>query len=187
LLLTLLLAEPEQSLFQMLRNRYFPPERNLVPAHVSLFHALPGAERENIVRLLRDLSARQPAILVEPPRPLGRGVAFPLHSPDLLALRARLADPWSGWLTRQDREGFRPHVTVQNKVTPEHAQATLATLQRGFVPWWTSGTALVLWRYLGGPWERLARFDLALPEPPARRGGLPRAAPGSMPRHPPFG
>lgn len=174
LLLTLDLAEPAQSLFQALRNRHFPPERNLVPAHVSLFHALPGAERDSILRLLRELRAEQPAILVEPPRSLGRGVAFPLHSPDLLALRARLAGAWSPWLTRQDRERFRPHVTVQNKVTPEQAQATLATLQRGFVPWPTTAIALRLWRYLGGPWEALARFDLA------PREFAPSAASGSI-------
>jgi hypothetical protein len=166
LLLTLELAEPAQSLFQALRNRHFLAERNLVPAHVSLFHALPGTGRNEIVRLLRSLAEEPPAILVKPPRPLGRGVAFPLSSADLLGLRARLADAWSGWLTRQDREVFRPHVTVQNKVTPEHARATLERLQRGFVPWRTAGTALLLWRYLGGPWEALARFALRKPAQP---------------------
>jgi hypothetical protein len=163
LLLTLELAEPAQSLFQALRNRHFPPELNRVPAHVSLFHALPGTQRQAIIRLLRDLAAERAAILVEPPRSLGRGVAFPLHAPDLLTLHARLAESWSEWLTRQDRERFRPHVTVQNKVTPEQARATLQRLQRGFVPWHTTGTAVRLWRYLGGPWEAMERFELQVP------------------------
>ncbi len=166
LLLTLRLSEPGQSLFQALRTRHFPATRNVVPAHVSLFHALPGDARAEIVRLLGALQAQQPAILVEPPRSLGRGVAFPLASPGLLALRARLAGSWAPWLTAQDRQRYAPHVTVQNKVTPERARETLRRLREGFVPWPTEGAALQLWRYLGGPWEPLARFELS-PPPPA--------------------
>ncbi len=167
LLLTLHLAEPGQSLFQTLRSRHFPAGRNIVPAHVSLFHALPGEARLEILRLLGTLQAERPAILVEPPRSLGRGVAFPLASPGLLALRARLAGSWSPWLTPQDRQRYAPHVTVQNKVTPEQARETLQRLRQGFVPWRTEGTALLLWRYLGGPWEALARFALSPPAQPA--------------------
>ena len=171
LLLTLQLAEPAQSVFQALRTRHFPVARNLVPAHVSLFQALPGAGRVEIVRVLQAVQASRPPILLEPPRALGRGVAFPLASPALLALRARLAEawsaqPWSGEMTRQDRERFRPHVTVQNKVTPELARETLEQLRQGFVPWSTEGVALLLWRYLGGPWEALERVELAPPPPP---------------------
>ena len=161
LLLTLQLAEPAQSLFQALRNRHFPPERNLVPAHVSLFHTLPGTERPGIVRLLRGLDTARPQLLVEPPRSLGHGVAFRLGSAELQALRARLAAAWSDWLTPQDRQRFQPHMTVQNKVTPAQAAETLARLQQGFVPWRTEGAALLLWRYLGGPWEAIERFELA--------------------------
>ncbi len=170
LLLTLGLAEPAQSLFQALRTRHFPEARNLVPAHVSLFHALPGAECRDIQALLRALEATRPEILVEPPRSLGRGVAFPLTSPELTALRARLAKPWSEWLTPQDRQRFRPHVTVQNKVTPEQARDTLQRLACGFAPWRTEGTTLLLWRYLGGPWEAIDRIVLA-------------PASGTMPHH----
>ncbi len=161
LLLTLLLREPAQSLFQALRTRHFPADRNVVPAHVSLFHALPGGERPGIQRLLRGLRAPPPAIMVEPPRSLGRGVAFPLASPALLALRARLAETWSAWLTAQDRERYRPHVTVQNKVSPEQARATRDRLAQGFAPWPTEGAALLLWRYLGGPWEAIDQYPLA--------------------------
>ena len=159
LILTLGLADPAQALFQRLRNRHFPPERNLVPAHVSLFHALPGEARERIVarldRLAEQALAVRPAVRVDAPFPLGRGVGFRLVSPELQSLRARLATDWADWLTPQDRQGFRPHVTVQNKVAPETARALLARLQRGFVPFDTEGVALRLWRYLDGPWEAL--------------------------------
>ncbi len=161
LILTLELAQPAQDLFQSLRNRHFPPERNLVPAHVSLFHALPGAETPAILRRLRTVTATRPTVRVQAPFPLGRGVGVRLDSPALSALRAGLARDWSPWLTPQDRQGYRPHVTVQNKVTPEQARATLERLAAGFVPFTTEGAALRLWRYLGGPWEALERIELA--------------------------
>ncbi len=164
LLLTLSLSEPAQTTFQALRNRHFPEGRNQVPAHVSLFHTLPGAERVAIVRTLAALDAERPAILVQAPRSLGAGVAFPLSSPTLQGLHARLAAAWEPWLSRQDRQGYRPHVTVQNKVSREEAASTLARLAAGFVPWRTEGVALRLWRYLGGPWEALEQIALRPPE-----------------------
>ncbi len=165
LILTLELAQPAQDLFQSLRNRHFPPGRNVVPAHVSLFHALPGAETPAILRRLRAVAATRPPVRVEAPFLLGRGVGFRLDSPALAALRAGLARDWSPWLTAQDRQGYRPHVTVQNKVSPEEARLTLERLAAGFVPFATEGAALRLWRYLGGPWEALHTVELAAPPP----------------------
>lgn len=168
LLLTLSLAEPAQGLFQELRDRHFPPDRNVVPAHVSLFHALPGEERGEIetrlARLEQEGLAVQPLVRVTAPYPLGRGVGFRLDSPDLGRIRAALAHDWAPWLTPQDRQGYRPHVTVQNKVEPVLAKALLARLSAGFVPFETRGVALRLWRYLGGPWEALRTLELVAPE-----------------------
>ncbi len=169
LLLTLELAQPAQGLFQSLRERHFPPERNLIPAHVSMFHALPGDKRDRITRRLRALPADGFAVRVEAPFPLGRGVGFRLQAPGLLSLRALLAGDWADWLTPQDRQGYRPHVTVQNKVAPELARQTLQRLQQGFVPFRTEAAALRLWRYLGGPWEALER--IVLPPPADREAG----------------
>jgi hypothetical protein len=86
-------------------------------------------------------------------RSLGRGVAYELRSPGLSALRRELARRWEPWLGAQDRQGFKPHVTVQNKVSPEQARALLEQLQRTFSPCEVEGLDLSLWRYLGGPWE----------------------------------
>ncbi|MGI4748492.1 MAG: 2'-5' RNA ligase family protein [Janthinobacterium lividum] len=172
LLLTLQLAEPAQSLFQTLRNRHFPADRNVVPAHVSLFHHLPGEERRPITKRLREIETTglpsRPVVRVEAPFPLGRGVGFRLQAPVLKEMHAKLAADWADWLTPQDRQGWRPHVTVQNKVSPEVARAALDQLQRGFVPFETEGACLHLWRYLGGPWERLETFTLKVAEPPRR-------------------
>ncbi len=162
LLLTAELAEPAQGLFEGLRQRHFPPERNLIPAHVSVFHTLPGDARARIAARLRALAAERCAVEVTEPFTLGRGVAFRLRSPALLAARAALARDWAGWLTAQDAQGYRPHVTVQNKVTADTARETLWRLRQGFAPFSTEVVAWRLWRYLGGPWEALER--VALPE-----------------------
>ncbi len=89
---------------------------------------------------------------------LGRGAALRLEAPEAAALRAELARGWDAWLTPQDRQPWRPHVTVQNKVAPERARDTLARLRAGFAPWDARAEALLLWRYRGGPWEALGEF-----------------------------
>jgi len=80
-------------------------------------------------------------------------VAYELSSPELLALRRELVRSWEPWLGAQDRQGFKPHITVQNKVSPERARALQKELQASFTPFEIRGVGLSLWRYLGGPWE----------------------------------
>ena len=43
-LVTLGFDEATFTRLEELRRRYFPPERNVVPAHLSLFHRLPPEE-----------------------------------------------------------------------------------------------------------------------------------------------
>ena len=154
LVVTLGLDDASQLRLQALRDAYFPPERNVVPAHVSLFHALPGEQLAQVLSDCRAVADRPPLeVQVTGVRSLGRGTALVLASPELLAVRAELARRWDAWLTRQDRQRFSPHVTVQNKVEPPRARALLAELQAGFTPWSMTGTGVQLWRYLDGPWE----------------------------------
>ena len=91
---------------------------------------------------------------------LGRGVAFDLSCPALIALRAELARSWSGSLTAQDRQGYRPHVTIQNKVTPSEARDTQRQLD-ALLPMGGSIEGLQLWHYRGGPWDDAGRFVFA--------------------------
>jgi 2'-5' RNA ligase len=97
-------------------------------------------------------------VIAESVRFLGRGVAIVLASPPFERLRADLARHWSASLTPQDRQPFRPHVTVQNKVSAAEAQALYTRLQAEFVPFAAKGIGLCLWRYKGGPWEPLGKF-----------------------------
>lgn len=167
LILTLRLADEAQARFDRLRALHFPPERNLVPAHVTLFHHLPGAEADAVRSALDAACAGTAPFAVEATglRSLGRGVAYELHAPELPRLRAGLARVWTDWLTPQDRQGFRPHVTVQNKVAPERARALLADMQAGFAPFAFEALGLRLWRYLGGPWEAVSEHPFAADAP----------------------
>lgn len=157
LILTALLAPAAQSRFEALRRAHYPPDLNQVPAHVSLFHHLPGSELAAVKRRLLAVCGPLPPPKIEIAglKSLGRGVAFQLRSPELDGVRAELADGWNTLLIPQDRAGFRAHVTVQNKVTGAVARATFETLRAGFLPFVTTVTGVAIWRYLGGPWQAL--------------------------------
>ena len=98
---------------------------------------------------------------VRGPWSLGRGVAYRLVSADLDRLRRQLAEGFSPWLARQDHAPFRPHITIQNKVEPADAKQLLEQLQLEFEPFDIHAEGLLVWRYLGGPWEALeqVRFN----------------------------
>lgn len=161
----ILTARPDDAAlakFEALRRAHFPPDRNVVPAHISMFHQLPGSEYDAVVERLK-FTARHvvaPHVEVAGVRSLGRGVALTLLSPTLEALRDDLAEAWAPVLIAQDRQGWRPHVTVQNKVDNAVARTTLALLAESFVPWSCRITGIDLWRYLDGPWEHLRTVGL---------------------------
>ena len=159
LVLTLRLDEAAQERFDALRRAHFPPERNHLQAHVTLFHALPGAyEAEVRADLERAAGRPEYDVDVVRVRSLGKGVAYDLRSPELAAQRGDLARRWQPWLTPQDARPHAAHVTVQNTVTPDLARALLRELEDGFVPYAVRATGLALWRYLGGPWEPLGSY-----------------------------
>ena len=160
LVVTLTLDEQAQQRFDALRRRHFPPERNHLAAHVTLFHAVPGELEQHVRDDLGSAADRPPlALRVTGPRSLGRGAAYDLQSAELVALRQALAAGWQQHLTNQDRQWHRPHVTIQNKVTPEQARATLEQLPAADGT--ATGTGLALWRYLGPTWEPLARWEFS--------------------------
>lgn len=160
-IVTLGLHAHDQARFEALRQRHFPPTLNQIPAHLTLFHHLPGDEP--VAESLYMAAARLPPFLVQVTglRSLGRGVAYTLEAAPLAQLRAGLAQFWGDHLTPQDRQGWRPHVTIQNKVSPDTARGLLATMQAAFSPFTVRAEALLLWRYLGGPWDAVARVPLS--------------------------
>jgi hypothetical protein len=144
----------DQAWFDRLRNMHFPPGRNQLAAHLTLFHAIPPIREQELRGRLAALAAELP-----PPRAdvvglinLGGGVAFRIASDDLDAIRADLADAFRGSLTQQDSHGWRPHITVQNKVSSAEARTLGERLARDFTPRPLGLTGLAYDHYAGGPW-----------------------------------
>lgn len=160
LILTLKLDNLTFGLFDDLRQAHFPASRNIVPAHVTLFHALPGEQEPAIRRDLAEVTAAYHTLSLSfaDVQFLGRGVAIKLQAPELLDLRHQLADRWQQWLSAQDEQPYRPHITIQNKVAPETARRLFVELDRNWKSLEGTGEGLVLWRYLAGPWEHVAEF-----------------------------
>ncbi len=162
LILTLGLHADDQARFDALRQRHFPSALNHIPAHLTLFHHLPGADLDGVDASIRITAAHQPAFTADVTglRSLGRGVAYAVAATPLLMLRASLARHWHDHLTPQDRQGWRPHITIQNKVAPAEAAALLAAMSAAFTPFSVRAEALLLWRYLGGPWDLAGCYPL---------------------------
>ena len=165
LILALALDAESFAFFNGLRQQYFPPERNFLAAHVTLFHHLPGVRRADLVAQLTARSQAQPQLSLQVTglRFLGQGVAYVLENAALQALHHELQTEWQPALTPQDQQKLRPHVTVQNKVDPKQARTLYEQLKTDFVPFEATGTGLQLWAYRGGPWEAIQTFDFQQP------------------------
>jgi hypothetical protein len=159
LIVTAELGTADLAWLDALRRRHYPPDRNRLPAHLTMFHALPPShEEEARRRLARAASRPPPGAMIAGLMDLGGGVAFRIVSDDLDAIRDELADAFHGMLGARDSGGWRPHVTIQNKVPPKQARMLLNTLERDFRPRPLAIQGLGLHRYLGGPWETLGSW-----------------------------
>ena len=161
LILTLKLEQAAFEIFNDLRQKHFPPARNFLNAHVTLFHALPGERETEIKDVLRDsASATKPLPLTfGKPIFLGKGVAIEIVCPPLVELRQRLSNEFADYLTAQDRQKLRPHITIQNKVEPEIAKKLFAETSATWQTFDSFGAGLQLWQYLNGPWRLIEEFQ----------------------------
>ena len=158
-----LLGAEDQVWADDLRRAHYPPERNQLPAHLTLFHHLPPSALDPLKRLLsaetRNIS--QPRARVIRLLSLGQGVALGIDSPGLAAIRSHIAEAFADELVPQDRAAWRPHITIQNKVPPSGARALLNELRKEFRPRPIEVTGLAAYWYRGGPWEPIARFPFS--------------------------
>jgi hypothetical protein len=159
LIVTAELAAADLAWLDQLRRANYPVDRNHLPAHLIIFHALPpSAESEAKRSLSRVATQPRPSASIEGLMDLGGGVAFRVVSTELDAIRSGLLAEFHGLLSAQDSGGWRPHVTIQNKVPVSEARTLLASLEREFRPRPLAISGVALHRYLGGPWERLATY-----------------------------
>ena len=89
---------------------------------------------------------------------LGQGVAIRIHSDELDRLREELSENFYGLLSAQDRGGWIPHVTLQNKVEPKTARILLRSLEKQFHPRPLQIVGLELVRYLEGEWAKVGSY-----------------------------
>ncbi|GMM93977.1 2'-5' RNA ligase family protein [Qipengyuania sp. MTN3-11] len=161
LIVTALLPKDLHAFATRLRDAHFPPERNYLEAHVTLFHALPpqceGEARSVLARLCAELAPVEAHL--EGLMSLGGGTALKLASPGMLDLRDLIADHFHGMLTGQDQHRPRLHVTIQNKVSAREAKALQAELVGAIEPRQFRFRGLGLFRYRGGPWDHLGEWS----------------------------
>ncbi|NBW74818.1 MAG: 2'-5' RNA ligase family protein [Sphingomonadaceae bacterium] len=138
-----------------LRRDHYPPERNHLAAHVTLFHSLAPSLRGELPAVLARMAGEYaaPAAELTGLMNLGKGTALALSSPAMLAIRAEIANLFHGMLTAQDQHNPRLHITIQNKVMPNAARALQAELQPVIVARKFAFTGLGLHRYCNPHWE----------------------------------
>ncbi|WP_224996219.1 2'-5' RNA ligase family protein [Cesiribacter sp. SM1] len=160
LILTLSLDEEASAYFTALRDKHFPPERNFLKAHLTLFHKL-TMERVMLQETLSELTLQQSQMLLQVagPQSIGNGVAYKIISSELQQLHKHLQQKWQPFLSPQDKQKLRPHITIQNKVAPAVARQLQENLAESFSPFTIRGTGLSLWEYLGGPWKHYREFS----------------------------
>lgn len=160
IIVTALMGAADFAWVNGLRQAHFPPERNKLPAHITLFHHLPpSAEAELAGILARSCGSPAPHTKLIDVINLGGGVAFGVESPALLDIRQEIADVFHRSLTPQDAAAPRLHITIQNKVLPEDARALTQQLRSDFKPRAFAISGLAMWWYRGGPWELIKSYS----------------------------
>lgn len=159
-IVTAALPSDIQAWAEGLRKAHFPPERNHLHAHVTMFHSFAPSLLEELQTFLPVLAREYapPTARITGLLDFGGGTAIALESEQLLTLRRQIADHFHGSLTDQDLHEPRPHITIQNKVTRQEAKDLQAKLGPAIEPRSFAFEALELHRYLGGPWDLVKRM-----------------------------
>jgi hypothetical protein len=161
LIVTAVLPDDLQAFADKLRRQHYPPDRNRVPAHVTLFHSLPPSSAEEVRELLKERAghSRPPQARLSGVSRLAGGTALEITSPPMQLLREDLSERLHGLLSAQDLGVPKLHITIQNKVTSAEARTLQTRLESEFSPrdFTFAGLALHAWR--GGPWQLLKSWS----------------------------
>ncbi len=161
IIITAEMGKADKGWANALRRAHYPSERNIVDAHITLFHHLPPSHLAEIKSRLTAIVAayRPPEAFLTEVMLLGNGVAYRIDSPELLSIRDELADAFHGLLTPQDMARPRLHITVQNKVVPADAKALHAALAATFRPRPLHISGLAAHHYMSGPWQDIGQWS----------------------------
>lgn len=142
-----------------LRRAHYPPERNRLRAHVTLFHALPPSAEGELCRLMTAITRRAPpAARIDGLMDLGKGTALLVDCPEVVALHEDMAERLHGIVAQQDAHTLRLHITVQNKVTREAARALQRELAASLTPRSFTFHGLGLYAWEEGLWRSIRDF-----------------------------
>lgn len=89
---------------------------------------------------------------------IGNGVVYTIASGELISLHKSLQQSFTAWLTNQDRQPLKPHVTIQNKVTAFKALTLYNELKENSVSFDIKAIGISTFLYLKGPWEHVEDF-----------------------------
>lgn len=168
---TLLTDKPHHARLTSLRKRYFPPHLNKLSAHLTLFHALPGAQLEpTIIPDLKRLAQQTAPFQIRATGPFrmkkGFGIGLARNEAGYQTaqeVHRMLQASWKReeWLSEQDaQEGWRGHYTIMNKVDDEiEVSRAFQEVKKGWEDDIGTVEGLGLWRYEKGWWKWERRFD----------------------------
>lgn len=163
LILTFQLDPLSQERLDAWRARYFPKDRNFLKAHLTIFHQLPGQSFESIEVQLEDFAAEQFPFAITFDQLLTKQgfVGIRASGESLETQRSELSELFAALLRSQDKQPYRPHVTIANLGSPREAASCFKELEKDFTPWAGKVQGLELYHYRGGPWEFAKRFPFA--------------------------
>ncbi|KAI4155285.1 MAG: hypothetical protein LQ340_001092 [Diploschistes diacapsis] len=154
-----------------LRMAHFPKALNVLDAHITIFHALPGSKLEQIEADIQKIAEDTFRYKISTAKPfqLSRGIAIHLYQGkgDTRHLRKRFRNlEWFQLLSEQDRKDvFEPHFTIKNKVADrklrkkslEEVNKTLEAEESGCFR--GVATGLRLWLYREDGWTSRAEWS----------------------------
>ena len=152
LIITVRIEDPAQSFFDEKRNAYFPRHCNYVPAHLTFFHAAPN--NISFIDSLKE-AANQPENMLEANAvmPFENGMAYAVQNEHLQALHADLQEKFIDQLSGKDKKIWKPHITIQNKVTAFKALKTYKELSGNFKPYSFKAEGFNGYVYAKQKWE----------------------------------
>ena len=158
LIITLKIDEASQVFFDEQRNTHFPAHANFVPAHITLFHKLPGSNIiiENGLAAFAKLSSFE--LLITNIIVQKTSVAYSIESEILQHLYAQMQKTFDPYLISNDRKILTPHITIQNKVTAYKAYKTHALLMKDFKPFVVQALGFTSWYYVKNYWEKKEEY-----------------------------
>lgn len=174
--LTLLTTSKLEATMDALRKQYYAPYLNRLPAHLTLFHALPGSKLvDSVLPTITSVVAKTSPYLIYAANTtrMARGVLVSAHHLSPVnwtkSIHGEMRHAWWEFLSKQDRAKVQLHWTVMNKmqdvakVGKAAAEIEAMLKEKNARPETQrdvqgSVEGLVLWKYDKGEWRDPRKF-----------------------------